>query len=107
MPMFKRIVELSSLKSRIIVVDGIATGALAIGIAAQSNGFIILARFFGAEQFGVLTTLTAATNLASVWTSLGGGEAMRRRVSRDSALYSTMLGHGLLTIFATGLVLTA
>jgi O-antigen/teichoic acid export membrane protein len=83
-----------------------STTTLTIGIAAQSIGFVVLARWLGSEQFGHLAMITSVTNLGAAWCGLGASEAMRRRVGRDPALYPTMLGHSLILLFASGAVLT-
>lgn len=83
-----------------------STSMLTIGIAAQSIGFIVLARWLGSEQFGLLSMITAATNLGSAWCGLGGSEAMRRRAGREPSLYPTLLGHCLILLFVSGSVLT-
>jgi len=84
-----------------------STGMLAVGIAAQSIGFIVLARWLGSEQFGRLAMITAVTNLGAAWCGIGASEAMRRRVGRDPDLYPTLLGHSLILISLSGFVLTA
>ncbi len=84
-----------------------STSLLALGIVAQSVGFVILARWLGSEQFGHLSMVTAATNLASAWCGLGTGEAMRRRASREPSLYPELLGHSLILLLVSGAALTA
>src|SRR5215475_10256307 len=84
-----------------------STSMLTVGIAAQSVGFIVLARWLGSEQFGHLSLITAATNLGTAWCGLGTGEAMRRRAGRNPSLYPTLLGHCLILLFVSGAMLTA
>jgi O-antigen/teichoic acid export membrane protein len=84
-----------------------STSLLTIGIAAQSIGFVVLARWLGSDQFGHLSMITAATNLAGAWCGLGTGEAMRRRAGREPALYPRLLGHSLILMLVSGAVLTA
>lgn len=84
-----------------------STGMLMAGLAAQSVGFVILARWLGSEQFGHLSMVTAATNIAASWCALGTGETMRRRVSREPSLYPDLLGHALILLATSGAVLTA
>ena len=84
-----------------------STSMLTVGIAAQSIGFIVLARWLGSDQFGHLSMITAATNLGAAWCGLGTGEAIRRRVGRDPSLYPALLGHSLILLFVSGVVLTA
>ena len=43
-----------------------STSSMLVGIATQSIGFILLARFFGKAQFGQLATVTAAANNALI-----------------------------------------
>lgn len=83
-----------------------STASLFIGIAAQTIGFIILARFLGTEQYGHLATISAAANLGVPWCGLGASEAMRRRVSRDHNAYATMLGHCLIILGVSGLAIS-
>jgi O-antigen/teichoic acid export membrane protein len=79
---------------------------LTAGIFAQSLGFVVLARWLGSEQFGHLATITAVTSIGGAWCGLGAGEAMRRRVGRDLALYQAMLGHSLILLSFSGAILT-
>jgi O-antigen/teichoic acid export membrane protein len=84
-----------------------STSLLMAGLMAQSIGFVILARWLGSEQFGHLAMVTAATNLGASWCGLGTGDTMRRRASRDPSLYPDLLGHSLILLAASGVVLTA
>jgi O-antigen/teichoic acid export membrane protein len=83
-----------------------STSLLTVGIAAQSIGFVVLARWLGSDQFGHLSMITAATNLGGAWCGLGTGEAMRRRAGREPALYPQLLGHSLILLLVSGAVLT-
>jgi O-antigen/teichoic acid export membrane protein len=83
-----------------------STSMLTVGIAAQSIGFVVLARWLGSDQFGHLSMITAATNLGGAWCGLGTGEAMRRRAGREPALYPQLLGHSLILLLVSGAVLT-
>jgi O-antigen/teichoic acid export membrane protein len=83
-----------------------ATSSLMVGIATQSIGFVILARFLGKAQFGQLATITALGSLGAAWVQLGSSEAMRRRVGRDPSEYGVVLGHSLILIFGWGGVVT-
>jgi O-antigen/teichoic acid export membrane protein len=83
-----------------------STGSLMVGLIAQSVGLVVLARFLGIEQFGILMTITAVTNLGGQWCGLGAAEAMRRRTARDLSVYPLLLGHSLILILATGIVIT-
>jgi O-antigen/teichoic acid export membrane protein len=83
-----------------------STGSLFLGLVAQATAFIVLSRYLGPVQFGQLMTIMAVTNLAGAWTGLGHAEVLRRQVSRDRALYPEVLGHCLVTIFATGTIIS-
>jgi len=83
-----------------------SSGAMMIGIGSQLISFAFLARYLGADQFGLLMTLTAATALALNVCGLGAGEAFMRRIALEKELYPTLLGHALLLTLSTGIVLT-
>lgn len=84
-----------------------STGSLLIGIGAQFVGFIVLARYLGAEQFGHLMVITAATAVALSVCGLGTDEVMVRRCAREPHLYPTLLGHGLILVGISGVFLSA
>jgi O-antigen/teichoic acid export membrane protein len=84
-----------------------STGLLMAGVALQSVGFIILARWLGSEQFGHLSLIAAATNLGGSWCGLGAMDTIRRRGSREPSLYPDLLGHAVILLTASGAVLTA
>jgi len=81
-----------------------STSSMAVGLATQSIGFIVLARFLGNAQFGQLATITAVGGLGAAWVQLGSFEAMRRRVGRDPSVYGAILGHCLTLIFGWGII---
>ncbi|MEH2544071.1 O-antigen/teichoic acid export membrane protein [Bradyrhizobium sp. AZCC 2262] len=83
-----------------------SAGSLAIGIVAQAIAFILLARYLGTVQFGHLVTVTAVTALANSWCGFGPGELLRRVVSRDRSMYPQAIGHTVLMILITGIVLS-
>src|ERR1700694_620056 len=83
-----------------------STASLLIGTVAQAVGFVILARYLGTAQFGHLVTMTAVAALANTWFGFGPGEVLRRIASRDPAHYPDALGHTLIMISATGVVLS-
>jgi O-antigen/teichoic acid export membrane protein len=83
-----------------------STGMLTVGIVAQSLGFVVLARWLGSSQFGYLATITAVTNIGSAWCGLGVGEAIRRRIGRDPSVYPAMLGHSLILLILSSVILT-
>lgn len=82
-----------------------STGSLLVGTVAHTIGFVILARFLGTEQYGYLATISAATNLACPLCGLGASEAVRRWVGRDPSSYSAILGHSLILLSVTGILL--
>jgi O-antigen/teichoic acid export membrane protein len=84
----------------------ISTASLLLGLVAQFVGFIVLARFLGAEQFGKLMEITAATAIALSITGLGTEEVMIRRCVREPALYPKLLGHSLILILVSGSALS-
>ena len=83
-----------------------STSYMGLSLVAHAVGLVILARALGAEQYGTLTLITTASNLALVWCGLGSGEVLRRIVSRDTSAYPQALGHALTLLLSTGLVLT-
>src|ERR1700722_18598401 len=83
-----------------------STTSLMIGLVAQALGFVILARYLGTVQFGHLVTITAVTALANTWCGFGPGEVLRRVAGRDPSRYPDALGHTVLMITGTGLVLS-
>jgi O-antigen/teichoic acid export membrane protein len=82
-----------------------STGCLAIGAAAQLLVAVILARYLGVEQFARLLTMTAATSVGAQLCGLGSGDVMIRRIARDQALYPVILGHSVILILLSGVVL--
>jgi O-antigen/teichoic acid export membrane protein len=83
-----------------------STAALLIGAVSQALGFVVLAHYLGTVAFGHLMVITSVAALASTWCGFCPGEMLRRQISRDPSLFSAALGHGLVMIFATGVVLT-
>ena len=100
---------LSQLRQRLpaILLYVRSTGSLLIGIGAQTIGFIILARFLGTHQYGFLATISAVTNLGAPLCGLGAAEVMRRWVGRDPALYPKILGHCVILLGATGVLIVS
>lgn len=80
-------------------------GSLLTAAAAQLVTFAILARYLGAEQFGIYVVVTAITSIAVTVSGLGGQESLVRRVARNPAIYPAMLGHALLLLALSGGVL--
>jgi len=83
-----------------------STSILMLGLVGQAVAFVVVAHYLVLAQFGQLVTITAITNLAGTWAGLSSGEVLRRRVSRDRSLYAEALGHSLITIFATGVIIS-
>ena len=84
-----------------------SSGSLIMASAAQLVTFAILARFLGASDFGVFITIMAITSIAVHLCGLGGAECLLRRVAQDKAIYTTMLGHNLILISISGILLVA
>lgn len=83
-----------------------STGSLMVGLCAQFVGFIVLARYLGAAQFGHLMAITAATSIALSISGLGTEEVLLRRCVREPTLYPELLGHSLILILISGSVLS-
>jgi O-antigen/teichoic acid export membrane protein len=83
-----------------------SSGTMMLGLGAQLATFVLLARYLGTELFGTLMVITAMTQIAMSLCGVGAEEAMVRRLARDPTLYSKLLGHNLLLIFFSGMVLT-
>lgn len=83
-----------------------STGSLMIGTGAQLVAFVVLARHLGVAQFGLLMTITAATNLGAQLCGIGANEGLVRRVARDVSEYPLLLGHTILLMLISGAVLT-
>ena len=60
-----------------------STASLLAGVGAQLIGFIILARYLSAGQFGQLMTITATTAIAAGICGLGSDEMMVSRCIRE------------------------
>jgi len=80
-------------------------GSLIVSSAAQLLTFAILARFLGVDEFSLFVAITALSNVAVHLCGLGATECLVRRVARDQAIYPTFLGHNLILIATTGLLL--
>jgi O-antigen/teichoic acid export membrane protein len=79
---------------------------MVLSAACQLAWFILLARWLGVTEFGGLMVTTAVTALAAALGSLGAGDAVLRHVARDRASYPGMLGHALIVLSVTGIVLS-
>ncbi|KQT19387.1 hypothetical protein ASG40_00565 [Methylobacterium sp. Leaf399] len=82
-----------------------STSTLVVSNAAQLITFALLARGLGLEQFGLLMSVIAVTNVAVQICGLGADETLVRRVAADPGLYANALGHHLILLCGTGLVL--
>jgi O-antigen/teichoic acid export membrane protein len=81
-------------------------GSLILGTVGQIASVLILARYLGAYQFGQLMTVVAVGQVGLNLCGIGAGEAMVRRVARDPALYPRLLGHNLILVLGSGLIIT-
>jgi O-antigen/teichoic acid export membrane protein len=79
-----------------------STASMGIGLVAHTIGFVILAKTLGPLQFGLLTIITTVANFGLVWSGLGSGELLRRKVARDRATYPEVLGHAVSILTLTG-----
>lgn len=82
-------------------------GSLIFGTLGQIASVLILARYLGAYQFGQLMTVVAVGQVGLNLCGIGAGEAMVRRVARDPAMYPRLLGHNLILVLGSGVVITA
>lgn len=84
----------------------VSAGTLVFGQVAQLIAFVVLARHLGVAQFGYLMIINAVTAIPVTLCGLGANEALIRRVARDPRAYPMLLGHNLIMIGGTGVVLT-
>ena len=82
-------------------------GSLILGTLGQIASVLILARYLGAYQFGQLMTVVAVGQVGLNLCGIGAGEAMVRRVAREPAMYPRLLGHNLILVLGSGVVITA
>ncbi|MHC2434730.1 O-antigen/teichoic acid export membrane protein [Bradyrhizobium sp. USDA 4451] len=83
----------------------LSSGSLAAASLAQLVTFAILARALGPAEFGLFVQITAVTAIAAQICGLGASDCLLRRVAREPASYSDLLGHNFLLIGTTGAVL--
>jgi O-antigen/teichoic acid export membrane protein len=102
----RALIDFASAKSPMVRLFIGSTSFLMLSLAGQMVAFVVLARYLNLVQFGQLLTITAITNLAGTWTGLGPAEVLRRRVSRDRSLHSEVLGHCIITIALTGILIS-
>jgi O-antigen/teichoic acid export membrane protein len=84
-----------------------SSASLLIANVAQLVTFAILARSFGAEEFGHYVAFIAITSIAVHLCGLGASECLVRRVPQDPACFSRIFGHNLILTFVSGAVLVA
>ncbi|WHA42674.1 lipopolysaccharide biosynthesis protein [Agrobacterium larrymoorei] len=82
-----------------------SSASLLIANAAQLITFAILARSFGAEEFGRYVSFIAITSIAVHLCGLGASECLVRRVPQDPACFPRIFGHNLILTFVSGAVL--
>ncbi|WP_117192195.1 lipopolysaccharide biosynthesis protein [Rhizobium terrae] len=80
-------------------------GSLIVSSAAQLLTFAILARFLGVHEFSLFVAITAVSTIAVFLCGIGGTECLVRRVARDHSMYPVMLGHNIILISASGILL--
>jgi O-antigen/teichoic acid export membrane protein len=85
----------------------LSSGSLAAASLAQLATFAILARALGPAEFGLFVQISAITAIAVQICGLGASDCLLRRVSREPASYPSLVGHNLVLIGLTGVVLVA
>ena len=101
----KPVSRMISTATPMIVSYLLSSGSLASASLAQLVTFAILARALGPAEFGLFVQISAATAIAVQICGLGASDCLLRRVSREPASYRSLLGHNLLLIGGTGIVL--
>lgn len=84
---------------------GASGASLVMSSVAQLMTFAILARFLGVNEFSLFVAITAVSNIAVHLCGLGASECLVRRVARDHAMYPALLGHNIILISITGILL--
>ncbi|WP_373465505.1 lipopolysaccharide biosynthesis protein [Agrobacterium larrymoorei] len=82
-----------------------SSASLLIANAAQLITFAILARTFGAEEFGRYVSLIAVTNIAVHLCGMGASESLVRRVPQDPSCFPRIFGHSIILSGISGAVL--
>lgn len=80
-------------------------GSLIVSSAAQLLTFAVLARFLGVNEFSLFVAISAVSAIAVHLCGIGGTECLVRRVARDHAMYPAMLGHNIILVGTSGLLL--
>src|ERR1700712_2875429 len=83
----------------------LSSGSLATASLAQLATFAILARALGPAEVGLFVQISAVTAIAVQICGLGASDCLLRRVSREPESYPGLLGHNLVLIGLTGIVL--
>ncbi|WP_244548201.1 lipopolysaccharide biosynthesis protein [Bosea vaviloviae] len=78
---------------------------MASAALSQLVTFAILARSLGPIEFGLFVQISAVTAIAVQICGLGASDCLLRRVSREPASYTSLLGHNLVLIGLSGAVL--
>lgn len=86
---------------------GASSASLLIANAAQLVTFAILARSFGAEEFGRYVSFIAITSIAVHLCGLGASECLVRRVPQDPKCFPSIFGHNIILTIISGSVLVA
>lgn len=82
-----------------------SSASLLIANAAQLITFAILARTFGADEFGRYVSLIAVTNIAVHLCGMGASESLVRRVPQDPSCFPRIFGHSIILSGISGVVL--
>lgn len=95
-------------KAAIPLVRGYAASSITLVISAgcQFAWFVLIARALGASEFGKLILIMALTNFTGALCGLGAPDSMVRQAARSKDEYAAMLGHSIIVIGVTGVVLT-
>lgn len=86
---------------------GASSASLLTANTAQLVTFAILARSFGAEEFGRYVSFIAITSIAVHFCGLGASECLVRRVPQDPTCFPRIFGHNLILTFISGAILVA
>lgn len=83
----------------------LSSGSLASAALSQLVTFAILGRALGPTEFGLFVQISAVTAIAVQLCGLGASDRLLRSVSREPGSYASLLGHNLLLIGLSGVVL--
>ncbi len=84
-----------------------SSASLLIANAAQLITFAILARTFGAEEFGRYVSFIAITSIAVHLCGMGASESLVRRVPQDPSCFPRIFGHSIILSAVSGAVLVS